>query len=89
MDIAKAMRQGFPDLEWHCRSDCYETLIVVNGEKPSLEELEKAYNDYLNTKEDNKRFSIQEQIDIILDVINGDDKELKKLLKYRNKVKKK
>lgn len=46
MDIAKVFSFAFPEQKFSC-GDSYESLTVFDGEKPSLEELQAVYDDYL------------------------------------------
>lgn len=57
MDIAKVFSFGWPSTEFTC-GDTYESLVVLNGSKPSLKEIEDklpAYLDDVANKENLKK----------------------------------
>jgi hypothetical protein len=46
MDIAKVFSFGWPSAEFTC-GDSYESLVILNGPKPSLKEIEAKLPAYL------------------------------------------
>jgi hypothetical protein len=92
--IAEILSEKYPDLEWSLSGNDYDRLIVFNGDKPTLADLEVfaaevtalvAERKVEHDKRDvfQSQYALQDQIIVVgRAVLLGDTTELKTMLDY-------
>ena len=93
MKITEILGRKYPGLEWKMHDEDYDTLIVYNGEKPKLEELEAYWPEVEAEVAADEAEQLKEakfldeynstvQMIALMKAIQGDKTELDKILEF-------